>query len=242
MFKKWFLLLLAILMIFSLAACNKQDPTPPSNDDPTPNKPTPSTPKAEPTLVDSGALQNGAITWELYTDDSMTGTLYLKGSGALEDLESAEDQPWWIYGDDRIYGDRNLMENDIVLITAIVVEEGITKLGENTLAEQESVTSITLPSTLTVLSNACLKDCKNLRTVSGGTGITLIEANALRYCTVLESIELSSKLTEVGESAFGGLQRALSVRFHGTEAQWSAITVALGNEKLTSATVLYPTE
>ena len=242
MLKKWFLLLLACVMLFTLAGCNKEEPTPPSNDDPTPNKPT--TPPAQNALVlaHSGTLQNGAITWEIYTTDGTDGKLYLKGNGALEDFESVDAQPWWTYGDDTMYGERNIMEENIALVTEIVVGEGITELGENAFAEQLSVTSVTLPSTLTALSDSCFKDCPKLRTVSGGTGLTSIKGNAFKYCTVLESIELSGKLTEVGWCAFDQLQKPLTVRFQGTESEWSTITVADGNDSFKNATVIYPNE
>lgn len=242
MLKKWFLLLLACLMVFTLAACNKEDPTPPSNDDPTPSKPT--TPPAPNALVlaHSGTLQNGAIAWEIYTTDGTDGKLYLKGNGALEDFESAEDQPWWTYGDDTMYGKRNVMEENIALVTEIVVGEGITHLGENAFAEQLSVTKVTLPSTLTALSVSCFKNCPKLRTVSGGKGITTIAESTFKYCTVLESIELSSALVEVHWCAFDEASDSITVYFDGTEAQWSAITVDSGNESFKNATVVYPAE
>jgi hypothetical protein len=242
MLKKWFLLLLACLTIFTLSACNKEEPTPPSNDDPTPSKPT--TPPAQnaEVLAHSGTLQNGAITWEIYTTDGTDGVLYLKGSGALEDFENAKDQPWWTYGDDTMYGERNMMEENIALVTEIVVGEGITALGGNAFAEQLSVSKVTLPSTLTALSDSCFKNCPKLRTVSGGMGLVTIAESAFKYCTVLESIELSSELREVGWCAFDQLQKPLTVRFDGTEAQWSAITVDSGNDALKNATVVYPAE
>lgn len=241
MLKKWFFVLLSLVMLFALSACNKQEPTTPSGDDPPINNPASSAPNAL-VLAHSGTLQNGAITWEIYTTDGTDGKLYVKGSGAIPDFESAEDQPWWTYGDDTAYGDRNTMEENIALVTEIIVGEGITSLGDFAFAEQLSVTSVTLPSTLTVLSDSCFKNCTKLRTVSGGNGIITIEEGAFKYCTVLEAIELSSALREVGWCAFDELQGSLTVRFDGTEAQWSAITVDSGNDAFKNATVVYPNE
>ena len=91
---------------------------------------------------------------------------------------------------------------------------------------------MTLPDTLTTLGEACFKDCKNLRTVKGGIGITAIRSDAFNYCTALESIELSGALTTVGWCAFDNLGGGtLTVRFDGTEAQWNAIAIADGNTK-----------
>ena len=230
MLKKWFLLLLALAMLFTLAACNKEDPTPPPNDDT--GNPTTSTSPSTAVVAHSGTLQNGAISWEIHTVNGTDGKHYLKGSGALEDFESAQDQPWWMYGDTKTYGERNTMEDAIVLVTAIVVEEGITALGANAFADQDSVTTVTLPSTLTTLGEACFKDCQKLSTVNGGVGIASIDDEAFHSCTSLESIELSSALTHVGVSAFDFLgEITLTVRFQGTEEQWNAIVCEYGNTK-----------
>lgn len=242
MLKKWLFLLLALLTLFTLAACDKEEPTTPPSDDPPISNSTPSTPNA-PTLVHSGALQDGAITWEIYSD----GKMVLKGSGALEDFESAEDQPWWMQGG-ATWNDRNYLEDDIALVTSLVVEEGITSLGAFAFAEQLSLTSVTLPQSLTALSLSCFQNCPKLSTVSGGKGLSTIGDDAFNGCIILESIELSSALDEVGWCAFDQLRHnsnadlKLKVRFHGTEAQWSAVAVSSGNTALTSAEVTYVTE
>ena len=243
MLKKWFLLLLASLMIFTLAACSKEEPTPPSNDDPTPSKPVTPPSQSAVVLAHSGTLQNGAITWEIYSDGKMT----VKGSGAMPDFEEAEDQPWWIQGGST-WLDRNVQEEDIVLVTSLVIEDGITALGEYAFAEQLSLTEVTLPSTLSSVPVSCFKNCTKLETVSGGTSLITIEGEAFCGCEALESIELASTLTEVGWNAFSELRHnsnsdmKLEVRFHGTEAQWNAITTDFGNTALTGAEVIYVAE
>ncbi len=160
MLKKWFLVLLLLAALFAFGACKKEDPTPPPANGPTAPKP-PSSGTAQPVLEHSGTLQDGAITWEIYSD----GKMVVKGSGAIPDFESIElDQPWWLYGDTKVYGDRNTNEDPIALVTSIVIEEGITSLGKNAFADQDSVTTVTLPNTLTTLGEACFKDCQKLST------------------------------------------------------------------------------
>ena len=250
MLKKWLLLLLALTLLLTLAACNKDETPPPNNNNNNNNNnnPTQDPPSTEssngPVVVHSGTLQDGAITWEIYSN----GKMVVGGSGELPDFETIEDQPWWLYGDDEVFGERNLQELDIVLVTSLVIGEGITAFGENAFAEQQSLTAVTLPSTLTSLSISCFKNCAKLRTVSGGTALVTIEDGAFCGCTALESIELSDALTSVCWTAFDELRTSanqdlkLKVSFRGGQAQWDAVMIDAGNKALEDAeiTFLYP--
>lgn len=243
MLKKWLLLLLSLVLLLTLVACNKDETPPPSNNNTNTQNPPSDESNNGPVVVHSGTLQDGAIIWEIDSN----GKMVVKGSGAMPDFEEAEDQPWWMQGGST-WLDRNLQEEDIVLVTSLVIEEGITALGEYTFAEQESLATVTLPSTLSSLPVSCFKDCTKLRTVSGGTALITIESEAFCGCEVLESIELSSALTRVDWNAFEGLRHnsnsdlKLKVRFHGTEAQWNAVITDFGNTALTGAEVTYVTE
>jgi hypothetical protein len=244
MLKKWLLLLLALTLLLTLAACDKGETPPPSSSNNNPQNPPSDESSNAPVVAHSGTLQDGAITWKIYSN----GKMVVGGSGELPDFDRVEDQPWWLYGDDRAYGDRNPQELDVVPVTSLVIEEGITALGENAFAEQESLTAVTLPSTLSTLPVSCFKNCVKLRTVSGGTALVTIDDGAFCGCTMLDHIELSSALTKVCWTAFDGLRTSanrdlkLKVSFRGTQAQWSAVTIDSGNEALENAQITYVTE
>ncbi|MBQ1239048.1 MAG: hypothetical protein IIX71_03575, partial [Ruminococcus sp.] len=75
--------------------------------------------------VSAESGQTGSCTWTL------DGTvLTISGNGATADYLN-KNQPWGL------------------LITDVIVEEGVTSLGEHIFAEHEKLASVTLPSSLT---------------------------------------------------------------------------------------------
>ena len=244
MHKKILALLLALLLLLTLAACK---PTP--DDGPTdPTDPeTPAGPQEpEDTLLNSGSISGTDITWEVHTDR----VLYVKGTGALPDYDIPNDQPWYEHGG-KTGVERSDKEGGSVLVTRIVIGEGITALSENAFRDFQPLVSVSLPSTLQVIPFKCFAECPNLREVTGGTGVTVIESEAFRSCASLERVMLSPLLTKVEDSAFGDVipnnsSRQLKLNIEGTAAAWQTaldvMSIGLDNDAFRQATTTFSKE
>jgi hypothetical protein len=169
---------------------------------------------AGPTVVASGNCGTSGhesdVTWSL-TDD---GTLTISGTGAMADYTAADGQPWYSSASD---------------ITSIVVEAGVTHIGNNsfrnftnmtsvTLPEglesignhafngctNASFTSITIPASVTSTGTYIFNGCTNLATVefSAGSNLTGIGDYAFQSCTSLGSITIPAGVTSIGNNAF----------------------------------------
>ena len=103
----------------------------------------------------------GSLTWKI-TDD---GTLIVSGKGEIPDYGSSID--------DRFYD----INRDA--ITAVVIEDGITYVGDYAFAV-----------------------CDNLRSVIIGNSVTAIGIRAFDYCQQLMSVTIGNSVTSIGESAF----------------------------------------
>ena len=242
MLKKILTVLLCLCLLAALTAC-KTEPTP----TPTPdagNMPTPETgtPEEESTLRYSYPLTGTNVTVEVHKGN----ILYVKGTGAVPDFDYDYDQPWYEHGGDS-QTERSDTEGGTMLVKTIIVEEGITEIGENAFRNMAKLETVSLPSTLQVIGYQAFAYCRNLQTVTGGNGVTVIEASAFRYCNQLADISLSSALTLVEESAFDdiilpGVDRALTVNFTGSTVEWQSLIdskAQSGNAALIGATVTY---
>lgn len=111
----------------------------------------------------------------------------------------------------------------------VILQEGITAIGENGFFNCASMKSIVLPSTVktigrgafqnctsleridlsktsvTEVSEEAFRNCKNLKEVILPEGIVTIQANAFQGCGALEQVDFSSakKLKKIGSAAFG---------------------------------------
>lgn len=98
---------------------------------------------AETTVVDSGTFgaDGNNLSWSLTSD----GVLTISGTGAMEDFSNyrytgiLSDVPWSTY--------KSSYSADVV-VTSVVIEEGVTTIGEGAFYDFTSLASVSLPSTL----------------------------------------------------------------------------------------------
>ena len=75
-------------------------------------------------------------------------------------------------------------------------------IGRGSFRNCERLTSVTLPSTITVLEDYAFRNCTRLARVNLPEGLTSIGAQAFANCMNLERVELPSSLTSIGNKAF----------------------------------------
>ena len=161
--------------------------------------------EAESPSPDSGTCGED-LTWAFDPD---TGTITISGTGSMTDYSntSTNEIPWYSYASE---------------ITAVVVEEGVTTIGEAAFYQCSNLAQLTLPSTLasigrnafsyTAITELELPD--GLLTLGGFNNtpitelvipdsVTTISDNAFYECASLTSVVLPASLEECGQWAFG---------------------------------------
>lgn len=129
-------------------------------------------------------------TWSL----SDTGVLTISGSGAIRDYiyEGANlwpliKAPWRDYAFE---------------VKKVVINSGITSIGDNAFCCLPNLTSVSIPSTVTVIGRAAFCDDTSLNNVVVPDSVKTIEQSVFKNCSSLTDITLSTNLTTLGESAF----------------------------------------
>lgn len=133
-------------------------------------------------------------TWEQFTwsYDDENYTLTLSGEGALPDLSQSVYGPW--------------VEAKCVVITSVVIEEGITAIGAWNFGQGYSaVENLTLASTVESIGEYAFYRAVSLRNIEWSTGLKSIGAHAFELCSTIGAnsvIDLPEGLETIGEYAF----------------------------------------
>lgn len=121
-----------------------------------------------------GIAQSGTCgetaTWEL----SDEGVLTISGSGAISDT-GEHDMPW------------KDLRNDI---TSIVIDEGITRIGNWVFHSCTEAISVSLPSTLKEIGEQSFRSCSEITQVMLPSGLESIGGGAFYYCDSLTSLTI----------------------------------------------------
>lgn len=131
-------------------------------------------------------FNDGTMHWSISTD----GMLTISGEGDTPDYGNGANAPWYAY--------RNQIYN-------IVVEEGITGLGNSALSELNNVVSVSLPSSLTMLGKYCFYWCTSLEEINLPDGIEELPAYLFYNCESLTSITIPESISAIdADNVFGG--------------------------------------
>ena len=84
----------------------------------------------------------------------------------------------------------------------VVIPDGVTSIGNNSLDCCESIVSILIPDSVTSIGNHTFYGCSNLKSVTVPNSITSIGNSAFRGCYSLENMTIKNSVTSIGEWAF----------------------------------------
>ena len=142
-------------------------------------------------LIDSGSCGKNA-TWELYKD----GTLYIKGTGAMQDYN-------WNYNETTkiVTTGAPWHDSHSASVKKLVVEDGITSIGNDAFSDCESLVSAELAEGITSIGDGTFTACRDLEKINIPNSVTSIGYDAFDSCWTLPSLELPSGLSKLESSA-----------------------------------------
>ena len=125
------------------------------------------------------------LTWKLYED----GTLNISGTGAMKDYND-DDNPSPAYKNSNV--------------KKIVIEKGVTSVGESAFENCSSLTSVMIPDSVISIGTSAFHSCNRLTSITLPDSVTSIGNFAFEWCSGLSSITLSNNITSIGDFAFHG--------------------------------------
>ena len=152
------------------------------------------------------------VTWAL----DETGLLTISGTGPMTDYATYTETPWY---------------ESIDRITALVIGDGVTTIGDRSFYGCEALATVTLPEGITTIGNSAFYSCVGLTEVLLPQTLTAIGDYAFSWCETLAALELPASLERIGAYAFTSCASL-------TEVQLSAAVTQVGTAAFSSCTAL----
>ena len=134
----------------------------------------------------------GNLTWKL----DAKGTLTISGTGAMKDYDS-DSNP-------------SPVSNNWD-VEKIVIEDGVTSIGDCAFYDCHYLTSITIPNSVTSIGIRAFNVCRNLTNITIPDNVTSIGNYAFYYCENLTSVTISNSVTSIGDFAFYNCRSLTSI-------------------------------
>jgi len=127
-------------------------------------------------IVESGTCGDN-LTWTLDSE----GTLTISGTGDMT------GSPWDPYSED---------------IYKVIIEYGVTSIGEYAFYNCSGLTHITIPDSITEIGGGAFTGCSGLTEIAIPNGVTKIDHHTFDGCEGLTSITIPDSVTHIADFAF----------------------------------------
>ncbi len=177
------------------------------------------------------------LTWVLEED----GTLTISGTGKMTD--------WWLSSNAPWYSSR-------FLIKAVIIEQGVTSIGNCAFRNCSSITNVTIPNSVSSIGYSVFDGCKSLTNMTIPNSVSSIGSSVFSGCSSLTSVDIPDGVTSIGSSAFYGCSSLTSVdiptdvtsigssAFYGTAyyndaTNWEDEVLYIGNYLIKASTSIF---
>ena len=149
------------------------------------------------------------LTWTL-----QDGVLTISGTGNMKNysMQKVNDKyittaPWGEYYD---------------TIKSVVIEAGVTSIGDYAFSGCSSLASMTIPDSVTSIGSSAFRGCSSLASVTIPDSVTSIGSSVFEGCISLASVTIPDSVTSIGDYAFYKCSKLKDAAFGGTKEEWEA--------------------
>ena len=122
------------------------------------------------------------------------------------------------------------------LVTELTIPDSVTTIGGAAFYGCNSLTSVTIPDSVTTIGESAFCDCRSLTSVTIPDSVTTIGGSAFEYCNSLTSVTIGDSVTSIGNYAFRNCDSLTSVYCKATTPPAGGLRIVEG----TSATIYVP--
>lgn len=146
-------------------------------------------------LITSDVSLGGNVKWKY---DAKNDTVTVYGSGNMKNFNNGDDGQRW----DEIY--KGTGEKPGNRATKVVIENGITNIGNNAFRGLGALQSVTIPASVTSIGASAFEGCTSLSSATLPANLKSIGANAFKN-TKFANVTMPDTVTSISSNSFSGV-------------------------------------
>ena len=117
-------------------------------------------------------------------------------------------------------------------VTSVTIPDSVTSISDSAFINCPQLTNISIPNSVTYIGFSAFNSCTSLKSITLPSSLSTIQSYAFCNCGNLETIRIPVSVTSIGNNAFADCPSLMTVTYPGSKTQWDDITKGSNSDVL----------
>ena len=117
-------------------------------------------------------------------------------------------------------------------VTSVTIPDSVTSISDSAFINCPQLTNISIPNSVTYIGFSAFSSCTSLKSITLPSSLSFISGALFLGCSQLTTIHIPVSVTSIGNNAFADCPSLMTVTYSGSKTQWDAITKGSNNDVL----------
>ena len=117
-------------------------------------------------------------------------------------------------------------------VTSVTIPDSVTSISDEAFGFCSQLTNISIPNSVTYIGFSAFNSCTSLKSITLPSSLSTIQSYAFYNCGNLKTIRIPVSVTSIGNCAFDVCPSLMTVTYPGSKTLWDAISKGSNNDVL----------
>lgn len=105
-------------------------------------------------------------------------------------------------------------------VTSVTIPDSVTSISDEAFINCPKLTNISIPNSVTYIGFSAFSSCTSLKSITLPSSLSFISGALFSGCSQLTTIHIPVSVTSIGNNAFGDCPSLMTVTYSGSKKQW----------------------
>lgn len=117
-------------------------------------------------------------------------------------------------------------------VTSVTIPDSVTSISDGAFINCPKLTNISIPNSVTYIGFSAFSSCTSLKSITLPSSLSFISGALFLGCSQLTTIHIPVSVTSIGNNAFADCPSLMTVTYPGSKTQWDDITKGRNSDVL----------